>query len=171
MTREEFIRDVETFYDLEVFCREEEIYDITDVLYDEDSRDNYLEERLVDLARECSWRDLRRILSAWENDDGHEYYVYDDDECELRPATADDLRDLKDTVLDYMDDYGWPEEDDDDPEEDTPEEAEEDQEPTPDEDCSVTDMLYASFGCVVEIRKSEAAEAEEDEKAFFNLIV
>ena len=179
MTREEFIENVITFDGLREFCISEDC-DIGDCIYDSDARNEALDDEITDLAREYGWEDLYGILSGWDADSGYDYYIYNADEGTYYPARDTDFRELKNEVLDWMDanDY-WPhperDEDDVDPfwDEEPQESQDEDDDDIslPDEDCSVADMLSASFGCLVEISRAEKAEAEENDRAFFNLIV
>lgn len=154
MTREEFLYDVRDYDELREFC-EDVGCDILDGVYDEDMFNEYIEDRLVDLARENTWRDLYHILNDYDSDSGYDYYIWDEDYCEYKPKDFDDLKSL---VLDWADyEDAWH---DDDEEEDyeteqvsdydrwlTPEERFE-RIPTEEEDCTVFDMFKESRNCV-----------------------
>ena len=114
MTREDFIDNVDSFYELQDFCTEHRL-DTVDNVCDRDGWNDEIDERLVDLAREYSWRDLLDTLRGYEDDDGYDYYEYDEYYCRLVPV---DFSDLKQRVLEAADeDNVWDEEEEEDNEE------------------------------------------------------
>ena len=186
MTRDEFIEDVTTWSELLSFCSDEG-YE-TDDIYTSEDRDDYIDEDLVEMARNDSWRDVLSTLRDLEDDDGFEYYRRDDWNGWVGLSDGDDEFDsYKENVLEWMDDNGyWPgdEEDDDeedeyDDEEEAPPVDDEDDEfsdeddddfDVEEEDCSFGEMFAASAHCIRTIAQEEIDEAKEQDKAFLSFV-
>lgn len=103
MTRQNFIDDITTWYDLINFCSDEGLDDCDDI-YDEDEKDSTVDARLYDKVyynRE-SWQDVLSFLSDVP-DNQAEYYVYNGDYDDFREATDRDFDERKSNVLELMD--------------------------------------------------------------------
>ena len=102
MTRREFEDEVTTWWELQDFC-EEIRCNIMDGLIDGDSRSAYIDEELVDLARNNTWTDLLSILQRYEDESGYEYYLYDEYYGEYRGISDYDFDDYKQQVMEWAD--------------------------------------------------------------------
>ena len=180
MKRTEFIRDVTTWWELMDVCEEHSLRTCEDII-DDESRNDYINETLVDLARNNSWQDLRDTLNCYADDDGYDFYAYDDYYGRWRPLDDDDFDNYKDLVLEEMDnnDYFDPEDDEEDSEEpsagsgwkmdsDQSTNTEDDFEFVDEEECSMIDMMAAGAGCIREL-DFRAKELEREENAAFEL--
>lgn len=115
MTRQEFIDDVTTFWELRDFC-EEQGCEICDDIYDEDSYNEYIDECTYDWVRNESWQDLLNILEGLPS--GFDYYRRDS-YGDWEGLYDNDLEDYKNEVLSWVDEYGeWDEDDEGEGEED-----------------------------------------------------
>lgn len=112
MTKREFENDITTISELVDFCNDEG-YDLN--IYDEYSRDDWINEGLMDRARGMSWQDLLSELQDIPT--GYDYYSYDDGEWS--GVDDYDFSDLKDEVEEWMDE--WERWDEEEPDEDEPE--------------------------------------------------
>ena len=168
MTRQEFIDEVCDWGDLIDFCRDNHADDLVEDIYDEASRDDYINEGLVDLAREYTWDELYSILDRIPT--GYEYYKYDYGDWE---GLGDgDFDDLKQEVDDYCLRNGIFDDEEEDEEEEPEEEPEEEsvdeegEEPIEDEDCSFSDLFSESAACVAAFAKAQKEQEEEEQRHF-----
>lgn len=173
MTRQEFIDDVTSWGELLDFCSAEDC-DICSYVYDEDYRDECIEDRLVDWARNNNWRELYDILDHLRDNSGYDYYIYDDYYDTWEPATDEDFERYKDDVLGWMDGNGYWEDDEDESEEEEYAVVEEpidpeDITPVPDEECSIMDMFSAGIGCVKSVAAEEIERARQADRDFADL--
>ena len=115
MTREEFLRDINDFYDLKSFCCDMDI-DILEDVYDEDGRDDEINRYLAGNIDRYDWEDIRDRLSGIPNGRGWFYENSWDDWVRLDDR---DFAYYKQEVLDICDgDSLWDdpcEEDEDEP--------------------------------------------------------
>lgn len=141
MTRAEFVDSVTTWWELRDFCDDIQC-DIMDGFMDSDSRDEYIDESLVDMARTNTWREMLDALRDYDNESGYEYYVYDEYYGSYRGVSDDEFEDFKQRVLEYADqnDEWEPEEEEEEPEEETVF-TEDNSVPVPEEDCTFDDMF------------------------------
>ena len=112
MTRQQFIDEVNEWQELINFCNDEGCSCCNDV-YSEEDRDDYINERLVDMARNAdSWSELLDTLSDITT--GYDYYRRDDygEWCGLDDYEFDDY---KDDVLEWADDQDIWEDDEEEP--------------------------------------------------------
>lgn len=176
MTREEFIENVQSWNDLVQFCYDENCYCCEDV-YDEDAKDDYFNEILVDMARGADdWRDLYSQLEDIPT--GYGYYINGDDGW--RGADDDDFEDYKSDVLSWGDDREVWEEDDeeDDWDEDVLEEGyeadeasdEDEDDETLEEGCSLGE-LFTSSATKLQTIEIEAEREREQEEQFFEQFI
>lgn len=168
MTRQEFVDEVCSWSDLIDFCSDNRL-DFTDDIYDEGGRDDYVNEGLVDMARENTWDELWSILDRIPT--GYEYYRYDYGDWD--GLTDDDFYDLKQEVEEYCARNGYfddeeeeePEETEDEPEEED-EEPEEEEEPIEDEDFSLGEFFSSGVDMIEDLKEAERIEREEEEKQY-----
>lgn len=144
MTRQEFLDDVCDFSELRDFCYDNDC-GICDDIYDDESKDDYINEHLSDMADDAdSWQSLYRTLDDIPT--GYDYYRLDD-YGEFNGLDDDDFEDYKNDVLEWMDDNEYWDEDEEDEEEYFPPEEEyseeEDDEESCEEDMQPVDELSA----------------------------
>lgn len=75
MTRQEFLDEITTWYDLIEWCNNH-MCSYCDDIYSDEARDEYIDEALVDMARNNNWYELRDILSNLAT--GHDYWCRDE---------------------------------------------------------------------------------------------
>ena len=168
MTRAEFFENVTSWWDLKDFCSDEQC-DICDDIYDEEARDDYINECLIDWARNDSWTEL---LSRLEDiPTGYDYYRYDD-YGEWEGLVDGDFDEIRDEVAEWMDDNGYWDDDEEeaDDEDEEPIDDEEEEPPVEDEDCSLGELFADSATRVQSIAEEELAKAREEELAFATLM-
>lgn len=164
MTRNEFLENVTTFGDLKDFCYNEDCSILEDV-YDEEGRDDYINECLMDWARDDTWQELHDRLDGIPT--GYDWYRYDDygDWCAL---DDEDFEDYKNDVLEWADDHGvWDDDEEDDMEDDVEDDCfeDEDDEPAPEEeDFSVGDLIGMCVIALSTIQSEDARRAREEEE-------
>lgn len=151
MKRSEFA-EITEWWELKDAC-DEVGCDALDNLVDGESRDTDINDRLVDMARNNCWTDLRDILNDYWDESGYDYYEYDEYYDTYRGVSDDDFDDYKRQVRDYIDENDeWDEED---PIEEGGEEetvfSEDNSVPVPSEDCSFSDMFDESMSCIGQI--------------------
>lgn len=162
MTRSEFLENVTDWSELIEFCRDEDC-DICEDVYDEESRDDVITERIVDWARNAdSWQDLADRLS--EITTGYDYYS-EDDYGDWNGLTDSDFEDYKTDVLDWMDnnDY-WDEDEDEDEEEEyyEPPTDPEDEIPVAEEAVPLEELFATCSGQLNTISANENAREEAE---------
>ena len=96
MTRAEFVDSVTTWWELRDFCDDIRC-DIMDGFMDSDSREEYIDESLVDMARNNTWREMLDALKNYDDESG---YDSSDDEDE----DEDDEEYLTAPPMPYVDD-------------------------------------------------------------------
>lgn len=177
MTREEFERDVNSWDDLKDFCWSVNCEECDDI-ESEDTYNDWIEENVVAWAREESWQDLLAILGRYDNNTGYGWYIWSDYDSEYLPAEDDDFFEHKSRVLEWGDNQGiWDEEEqEEDAEDDADEAAEcdpdpdpidpEDIDPTPEEECSFGDIIYAATSCIRTIREEVLERERQQGKAY-----
>lgn len=117
VTRQEFIYDVQDWYDLIRFCDEMGIYNCEDV-YTRESMDELLDEELVDIARGHGWREMLGILNNFPDGDA-DYYIRDE-YGDFVEADYDAFEAYKSDVIEYCDDEEmWDEEEEEEEEEES----------------------------------------------------
>lgn len=110
MTRAEFIDTVNEWWELIDFCSDENC-DICNDIYSDDERDDYINQRLSDIAGNAGdWRSLRDEL--YDITTGYDYYLYND-WTDWIGLTDEDFEDYKQQVLLWMDNGDWWEDEDD----------------------------------------------------------
>ena len=154
MTRDEFLDDMQDIGDLLNFCGRNDC-DVLDHVVDEYSKDDYINEMLVDQARNSDWRDMYSWLRNVYDNSGYDYYEYDDYEGEYRQADYDYCLER---VLDWCDEEEFWDEPDEEDEEFIPQLTDEELyelEPVEEEDCSVMDMFAESNDHVRRVTEEE----------------
>ena len=173
MLRQDFIDDITTWGELIDFCNDEDC-DICEDIYSEDARDEDIDRNsLVEWARGNSWQDLLNILRDIPT--GSDYY-YCDDYGDWYEADDNMFEDRKRDVLEWMDDGGyWDDEDEDEEifdEIDTEfSEDEEDLEPIEPEDISFTDLLTSCSQKLKTIEDTQEQEAQEEAENFDSFVM
>lgn len=107
MTRDEFL-EINDWGELVDFCYENNIYTCDDI-YDDEQKDNYIEEHLGEWASDYKWRDLLKLLD--EIPDSADWYIIDD-YGEISEATDEDFEYYKERTLEEADDKDLFDEDD-----------------------------------------------------------
>ena len=163
MTRQEFLDDVYDFRELMVFCYNNDC-GICDDIYDDESKDEYINEHLSDMADNADdWQSLYRTLDDIPT--GYDYYRLDDYD-DFNGLDDDDFDDYKNDVLEWMDDNEYWDEDEDDEEEYFPPEEEyneeEDDEESCEEDMQPVDELFSL--CSEQLRVIDAKEKAEEQR-------
>ena len=164
MTRREFLDDVCDFSELRDFCDDNDCR-ICDDIYDDESKDDYINEHLSDMADDADdWRSLYRTLDDIPT--GYDYYRLDD-YGDFNGLDDDDFGDYKDDVLEWMDENEYWDEDEDDEEEYFPPEEEyseeEDDEESCKEDMQPVDELFSL--CSEQLRVIDAKEKAEEQRS------
>jgi hypothetical protein len=113
MTRQEFIDEINNWWELIDFCNDEGC-DYLDNVYTAEARDDYINDyQLGDWARDNSWRILRDILDDLY--DGYEYYKLDD-WGDWMYLNDEDFESYKSDVLDWArQNYVFDEDEEEDP--------------------------------------------------------
>lgn len=171
MTREEFIRDVDSWGELLDFCNEYSC-DYCENVVDDDCRDDEIDDDIAEAIRNDRWYDIRDYLSDIPT--GYSYY------CRNGTFDYDGLDDYdferyKNDVLEWADDEEvW---------DDAPEDEDYDvfeaeleadaaasaataeEEPAPEaEDFSVGDLMGMCCVAFVSIKEADAQRAQEEEQ-------
>lgn len=178
MLRQDFIDNITSWWELIDFCSDEDC-DICENIYDDDAKDEYINDRLVDWAREYNWRDLYDILGGVPDDAS--YYHLDDYGDFESLDNYSDFEAYKQDVLEWMDDMErW----DDDDEEEDPFGFDEEEEPAPaeviedEEDdgiddaepFAILDLMNASKMTIKDAAAEREAEEQKEEAEFIALI-
>lgn len=135
MTIEEFNNEVGNLEDMKSFCEDYGYEDYWDdlALIHTDDLDDVIEERVKDILRYNSWKDVYSFLG--EIDDYSETDYHRDNDY-YTPVTYEDETYIINAFRDYLDDYGYFEEE---PEEGAVEEEEESDEAEPEEPLELID--------------------------------
>lgn len=163
MTREEFVRDICSWYDLVEFCIDEGYDELVDDIYSEESRDEDLDNEISYMAREVSsWMELRDVLDSIP--EGYEYYKKDG--WDWYGLDQYDFSERKDDILQKLDDDEYWDVDDVDEEEPTEEwhieEPVEDLSPIEKEDVELSDLLIICSGDLEKIIAEQSGCHDED---------
>lgn len=167
MTRNEFLDDVTTFGELKDFCSDNGC-NLLDDVYDEESRDDYVNDCLAEWAHNNSWEELRDILN--EIPTGYDWYL--DDYGSWDGLDDEDFENCKNDVLEWADDNDIWEDDEEGDEEDSDyfEDESEDDEPAPEEeDFSVGDLIGMCVAALGAIQSEDTRRVREEEEEFRRL--
>lgn len=177
MLREDFINEMVSFSDLCIFCDDERLSFCEDLM-SEDVFYDWVENNLVEWARGETWTDLRDRLNHYDDISGNDYYIWDDYEDEYRPAADDDFDEIKQSILEYMDeegrwdDYGEDDEEDTDEQDDGEPDADSEDEPEFDTDgCSIGDLVEAGQSCIRVIHEEELELARQQNKILSEIVI
>lgn len=175
MTRDEFLENVNDWYELRDFC-DDVGCDYCEDVYDDEGRDDYINECLMDWARNDSWYELRDRLADIPT--GYEFYRIDD--CgDWRSLDDSDFDQYKQEVLEWMDDNEyWDEEEDDEYDDDfdifaeelANESTDDDNDLVEDEDFSVGDLIGMCSVAFVAIRQENVRRIQEEDKRFSEFV-
>ena len=161
MTRQQFIDEVNDWWELIDFCNDEGCSYCDDV-YSEESRDDYINEQLVDMARNAdSWSELLDTLNDITT--GYDYYRRDD-YGEWSGLGDYEFNEYKDDVLEWADDQEiW----EDDEEEPLPEDDEdEDDDFVADEPISIGELMGVCNSQLQQIGTDKQAKEAADDETF-----
>ncbi len=165
MTRAYFEEEVWSWSELLDFC-ERNNHELGERLYSWESVCEWIDDTVIDLARELSWQDLLSRLQDFDAIAGYDYYLADDWHGGFRAASDDDFEDCRREVMRWADENGvWEdaEEDGDDEETGT---AEPEDEGAPEEECSFAEMFAAGVGCVRSVSAAALERAREEDRAY-----
>lgn len=181
MTRNEFLEEVNDYYDLKRFCWDYDCYECDDI-YDTDQLDDYINEQLVEWAHDArNWQELYDRLN--EIDVGYDYYRIDG-YGDITVLDDFDFDGYKDSVLEWGDRNGVWDEDEEEEEEvdgDYPNVEEEpcyasssEKDPEPEDPvedgCSLDELFSSGISQLQTIEIEEEAAAQEDSEAFKRFI-
>lgn len=148
MTRQDFINDIECWYELIDFCNDEGCYECEDI-YDSEQRDDFLNEEVENIARNETWQEMLETLQGFADGSGYDYYRKDN-YGDFVGLDDDDFDAYKSEVLDWGDRYDiW-----DDDEEGYGEASIEP------EDVSINDLISAGVAACQSSCKNEDADIE-----------
>lgn len=167
MTRQQFLEEIDGWGELINFCYEEDC-DLCDDVYDEDGKDSFYNDLLVDMASDAdNWQDLSSRLNYIPEGDG--YYILDNFGDDMRTADYDDFQEIKNQVLEWGDDREiWEEDCNEHPEElEDPEELAEEEIGDGDQDIETLppDVLFTSGAEMLTVIKS-IKETKASEEAY-----
>lgn len=171
MTRNEFLDTVNDWYELIEFCNDVGCSYCDDV-YSEESMNDDINERLTDWAQECTWQELYSRLDDIPS--GYDYYRCND-YGDWESLDDSDFDDYKDDVLEWMDNNGyWDEDDDDFEDEDVFDEeestAECDEESVEDEDFSAAELIGMCSAAFAVIQQESLQRIQKEEERFNNFV-
>ena len=158
MRRNDFIDNVTCWYDLIEVCDDNGCDYLSDII-DGEYYDEWVGDNVVGWARDYDWTDLTGILTELSDNRGYDYYVYSEWNDRYIPADDDLFDDRKNEVLEYIDMNGeWDDEEDENDCDNTIVNSEDvtDDDPIPDEDFSISEMLIAGLSCIKNINEEEA---------------
>lgn len=158
MTRQEFFDNIEDFDDLKEVC-----YDygcgICEDVYDSDELDDWIDDHTDEWAANSSWRDLRDRLAAIPT--GYDYYSIDDYDY-IYGLGNQDFETYKSNVADWMDaEEQWEEDDEEEPLGVV--QSQPADEPAPEEDFSISELM---IDCQNQLQTIPIAEEADEEDMF-----
>ena len=107
MTRSEFLDNITEWYELKDFCNDFDC-DVCEDIYDDDDYDDCVEEDIRDAIADYGWRDIRDFLGNLPG--GYDYYRRNST-LDYDGLGDDDFEDYKEDVLEWGDDCGvWEDE-------------------------------------------------------------
>lgn len=175
MTRNEFIDNITEWYELKDFCNDFDC-DVCEDIYDDDDYDDCVEEDVRDAVGECSWREIRDSLCDLPS--RYDYYRRNGD-LDYDGMDNDDFEDYKEQALEWGDDYGvWEDEEEEDEEYadadddflDSLEEEPDEDETIEEEDFSIDDLIGMCSVVFVAIQNDEVEKQQEEDEAFAQLL-
>lgn len=162
MTREEFIDDITTMWELLDFCEEHGCYVCEDV-YSDEAYNDFINEDIVEWARNETWENLLSILQDLPT--GYDYYRRDE-YGDWYGVDSYDFDSYKNDVLSWGDDNcEWDEPEEEEGEEETFEADNEDECVSEQEPFLLTELLsecYKSHSAIKTDGQEMFADEEED---------
>ena len=166
MTRQDFIDNVNDWWELKDFCNDEDC-DICSDIYSDEDMDEEINYAIRGYSDDYQWYELRDLLrgipsgySFYRQNGSFDWEGLDDDA---------DFTSYKDDVLEWMDNGGYWEDEDDDGFDDCEEglcadQEDDEEEPAPTEDFSVGELIgMCSASFVTMWQENRRAQQEEDE--------
>lgn len=170
MTRSEFLDNITEWYELKDFCNDFDC-DVCEDIYDDDDYDDCVEEDIRDAIADYGWRDIRDFLGNLPG--GYDYYRRNST-LDYDGLGDDDFEDYKEDVLEWGDDCGVWEDEEEYAEDDdflgSQEEEPDEEESVEEEDFSVGDLIGMCGVVFVAIQNDEAEKQKEDDEAFAQLL-
>lgn len=172
MTRNDFLNDVNEWWELLDFCSDEGC-DICEDIIDSDQLDEYITDDIRDSIANEYWYNIRDLLSDIHT--GYGYYRMNGS-FDYDGMDEDDFNDYKDDVLEWGDNNDiWEDEPDEEDGFDTDamfdeEDSELDEPPVEEEDFSIGELMGFCGVVLLDIRREEAAEREREDAAFNQFI-
>ena len=165
MTRQQFIEEVNNWYDLIDFCNDNNLDDLCDV-YDDETASELIDEALAEEIQYRSWRDIRDMLGSI--DDGYDFYLARGG-LAFEGLSDWDLDNYKDDVMTSAENAGVfdPDEEEEEIEELTDEEAAEPQ--VEEEAFGLSDFVLMVSEQVATAQQEKEREAKLEEAAFSKL--
>lgn len=113
MTREQFIEQYNSFDELYDFAQDNNLYDFFDDYFTEDGLDEFINDKMADMTRYESWTTVRDYLD--EVPQGYDWYRIDQYDGNFYGVDAEDCENIKQQILEALDEEGdfWEEEADD----------------------------------------------------------
>lgn len=171
MRRQEFIDEVTTWDELLRAADELREYDLLSDIYSDEARNDWINECLVDWARELDWQDMLGRLSDFDSDSSEWWQLDDYGEWNAVSDGDDYFEDMKNELLEIGDDNSaW--DDAEEGEEDTEDEELFDPEPDLeiDEDQSVGDFFVECNSVFKTIEEKIREERTDEERSFNDFI-
>lgn len=174
MTRQDFIDGITTWSDLLDFCYNEDC-DICEGIVSNDTMCEEIDDDLREATQYRSWQDVRDLLNDIDTD--YDYYRRESS-LEYVPMDDDDFDSYKEDVIEWMDNGGYWEDDEEDEEYDEPfqydgdftlENAEYDEDkepPTEDEDFSVGELMGMCSVQYLGMQREAAQRMKQSDEEF-----
>lgn len=171
MRRQEFIDEVTTWDELLSAADELREYDLLSDIYSDEARNDWINESLMDWARELDWQDMLGRLSDFNSDSSEWWQLDDYGEWNAVSDGDDYFEDMKSELLEIGDDNSaW--DDAEEGEEDTEDEELFDPEPDLeiDEDQSVGDFFVECNSVFKTIEEKIREDRTNEERSFKDFI-
>lgn len=176
MTRNEFIENITEWWELKEFCSDNDCSVCEDII-SEDEYDEYVSDDISNEVGNYGWTEIRDSL--YDLPSGYDYYRVNGT-FNYDGLDQDDFEDYKESVLEWGDDWGtWDEEEEEDGDEDAdesdwfsvePEQADDTEPPIEDEDFSVGDLITMCSVVFISAQQTEAEEQHRADEEFAQLL-
>lgn len=105
MNRQEWIDEIADICDLVRFCWDNGYDSEVENVFGPDSRDEWIDNEIRDW--DCTWMDLRDYLSGLEDSNQYDYWLRDDYDGTWTGIGDYEFNELKEQVLDALDNDNW----------------------------------------------------------------
>lgn len=169
MTANEFLENVNEWWELKDFCSETGC-DYCEDIVDEETLDEDVEYALSEYHRDYNWREVRDLLDDIPT--GYDYYRCDGS-FDYVGLDDEDFESLKEDVYDWAFNNGYFDDEEEEEEvedgalldEDFFDSSEPEEDPVEDEDFSVSDLMGMCSVTLITIQKDSVRRAQESEAA------